>query len=47
MKTFSAKNETVQRDWYLVDAEGKTLGRLSTAIAETLRGKRKPQFTGR
>ena len=31
MKTFIAKNETVQRDWYVVDAEGKTLGRLSTA----------------
>ncbi|MDX6539079.1 MAG: large subunit ribosomal protein, partial [Gaiellales bacterium] len=34
-----------QRDWYLVDAEGKTLGRLATGIADTLRGKRKPQYT--
>ena len=33
MKTFTAKNETVQRDWYLVDATGKTLGRLSSELA--------------
>ena len=45
MKTFSAKNETVQRDWYLVDATGKTLGRLSTEIARRLRGKHKAEYT--
>ena len=45
MKTFSAKNETVKRDWYVVDATGKTLGRLSTEIARRLRGKHKPEFT--
>ena len=45
MKTFSAKAETVQRDWYVVDAEGKTLGRLSSEIARRLRGKHKPVYT--
>ena len=45
MKTYSAKPGEVTRDWYVVDAEGKTLGRLATQIADTLRGKRKPQFT--
>src|SRR5690606_33096961 len=45
MKTFSAKNETVQRDWYVVDAEGKTLGRLASELARRLRGKHKPVFT--
>jgi large subunit ribosomal protein L13 len=45
MKTFSAKPETVKRDWYLVDAENKTLGRLATEIARRLRGKHKPEFT--
>ena len=45
MKTFIAKNETVQRDWYVVDAEGKTLGRLAAALAYRLRGKHKPAFT--
>ncbi len=45
MKTFSAKSETVQRDWFLVDAAGKTLGRLSSEIASRLRGKHKPVFT--
>ena len=45
MKTFSAKAETVKRDWYLVDANGKTLGRLATEIARRLRGKHKPEFT--
>ncbi len=45
MKTFSAKPETVQRDWYIVDAENKTLGRLSTEIARRLRGKHKPEYT--
>lgn len=45
MKTFSAKPETVKRDWYVVDAAGKTLGRLSTEIARRLRGKHKPEYT--
>ena len=45
MKTYSAKPGEVTREWYLVDAEGKTLGRLATQIADTLRGKQKPQFT--
>jgi large subunit ribosomal protein L13 len=45
MKTYSAKPGEITREWYLVDAEGKTLGRLATQIADTLRGKQKPQFT--
>jgi len=45
MKTFSAKPADVRRDWYLVDATGKTLGRLSTEIARRLRGKHKPEYT--
>jgi len=45
MKTISAKNEEVIRDWYLVDAKNKTLGRLSTEIATRLRGKHKPIYT--
>ena len=45
MKTLSAKPETVKRDWYVVDAAGKTLGRLSTEIARRLRGKHKPEYT--
>jgi len=45
MKTFSAKKESVTRSWYLVDATDKTLGRLSTEIANRLRGKHKPTFT--
>jgi len=45
MKTFSAKPETVKRDWYVVDAAGKTLGRLATEVARRLRGKHKPEFT--
>jgi large subunit ribosomal protein L13 len=45
MKTLSAKPETVKRDWYIVDAAGKTLGRLSTEIARRLRGKHKPEYT--
>jgi large subunit ribosomal protein L13 len=43
--TYNAKPGEVARDWYVVDAEGKTLGRLATQIADTLRGKRKPQYT--
>jgi large subunit ribosomal protein L13 len=45
MKTWNAKPGEIARKWYVVDAEGKTLGRLATQIAETLRGKRKPQYT--
>ena len=45
MKTFSAKAETVQRDWFLIDADGKTLGRLATEIARRLRGKHKAYYT--
>jgi large subunit ribosomal protein L13 len=45
MKTFSAKSESIQRNWYLVDAEGKTLGRLASEIARRLRGKNKPEYT--
>ena len=45
MKTFSAKPETVRRDWYIVDAAGKTLGRLASEIASRLRGKHKPEYT--
>jgi large subunit ribosomal protein L13 len=45
MKTFIAKKETVEHRWYLVDAEGKVLGRLATELAKILRGKTKPIFT--
>ncbi len=45
MKTFSAKSEEVSRDWYVVDATNKTLGRLSTEIARRLRGKHKAEYT--
>lgn len=45
MKTISAKPETVKRNWYVVDAEGKTLGRLASEIALRLRGKHKPEYT--
>ena len=45
MKTYVATPENRQRDWYLVDAEGLTLGRLATQIADALRGKRKPEYT--
>ncbi|NUQ37260.1 MAG: 50S ribosomal protein L13 [Caldilineales bacterium] len=44
-KTFSAAAEKISRDWYVVDAEGKTLGRLASEIAKILRGKHKPEFT--
>ena len=44
-KTWNAKPGEVERTWYLVDAEGKTLGRLATQIADMLRGKGKPQYT--
>jgi len=45
MKTFSAKPAEVKRDWYVVDAAGKTLGRLATEIAHRLRGKHKAEYT--
>lgn len=45
MKTYTAKPETVQRDWFVVDAAGQTLGRLATEIARRLRGKHKPEYT--
>jgi large subunit ribosomal protein L13 len=45
MTTFSAKPHEVKHDWYVVDAAGKTLGRLATGIAHRLRGKHKPIYT--
>ena len=45
MKTFSAKAHEVNRDWFVVDAQGKTLGRLASEIARRLRGKHKPVYT--
>ncbi len=45
MKTFTAKNETAQHDWYVINADGLTLGRMSTEIAHRLRGKHKPEYT--
>ncbi len=45
MKTFSATPADIRRDWYIVDATGKTLGRLATEIARRLRGKHKPEYT--
>ncbi|MEJ8569084.1 50S ribosomal protein L13 [Elongatibacter sediminis] len=45
MKTFTATPETIERDWLVVDATNKTLGRLATEVARRLRGKHKPEFT--
>ena len=45
MKTFVAKPHEVERKWYVIDAEGKTLGRLASEAASILRGKKKPIFT--
>lgn len=45
MKTISAKEADIQRDWYVIDAQGQTLGRLATHTASILRGKHKPLFT--
>ena len=45
MKTISAKPGSVEQSWYVVDAKGKTLGRMASAIASRLRGKHKPEFT--
>ena len=45
MKTFSARPETVRRDWLIVDASDKVLGRLASEVARRLRGKHKPEYT--
>lgn len=45
MKTFMAKPENIKRDWYVIDAEGQTLGRLATKVATVLRGKNKAIYT--
>ena len=45
MRTFSAKPAEVRRDWYIIDATDKTLGRMATEIARRLRGKHKPEYT--
>ncbi len=45
MKTFSAKAHEVKRDWFVIDADGKTLGRMASEIARRLRGKHKPEYT--
>lgn len=45
MKTFSAKPETVKRDWYVIDASNKVLGRLAAEVAHRLRGKHKAEYT--
>jgi large subunit ribosomal protein L13 len=45
MKTFNAKNETATHNWFVVDAAGKTLGRLASEVATRLRGKHKPEYT--
>jgi large subunit ribosomal protein L13 len=45
MKTYVAKPASIEKKWYVVDASGHTLGRLSTVVADTLRGKRKPIYT--
>ncbi len=45
MKTFSAKTHEVKRDWYVIDANNKVLGRVATEIARRLRGKHKPEYT--
>lgn len=45
MKTYMAKESTIERNWYVVDAEGQTLGRLASEVAQVLRGKHKPTYT--
>lgn len=45
MSTFMAKAETVERKWYVIDAEGKTLGKVAVMAADILRGKHRPEFT--
>ena len=45
MKTYSAKPADIQHDWFIIDASGKTLGRMAAEIAHRLRGKHKPEYT--
>ncbi len=45
MRTISAREQDVQRDWYVIDAQGQTLGRLASRVATLLRGKHKPMYT--
>ena len=45
MRTFTAKKEEIERDWFVIDAEGQTLGRLASRIAPILKGKHKPTYT--
>ncbi|XVJ51495.1 MAG: 50S ribosomal protein L13 [Vampirovibrio sp.] len=45
LKTYSAKPDDIQKEWYIVDAEGQTVGRLAVQIANVLRGKHKPTYT--
>ena len=45
MKTYMANPDKIERKWYVVDAEGATLGRLASEIAKVLRGKNKPEYT--
>jgi len=45
MRTFIPKKDDIEKTWWLVDADGKVLGRLATQVAELIRGKKKPQFT--
>ena len=45
MKTYMANPDKIERKWYVVDAEGQTLGRLAAEVAKVLRGKNKPEFT--
>ena len=45
MKTYTAKPSDIKQDWFVVDASGKTLGRLASEIARRLRGKHKPEYT--
>jgi len=45
MKTYMARSEDIEKKWYLIDANGKTVGRVATRIARILRGKDKPEFT--
>ena len=45
MKTYMANPDKIERKWYVVDAEGQTLGRLAAGVAKVLRGKNKPEFT--
>ena len=45
MKTYMARNEDIEKKWYLIDANGRTVGRIATKIAKILRGKDKPEFT--